>query len=101
MTSISGYCPGTWNVSRSVTSPATSITNALGKQVCLNNAPMLGGNFYYAVSTNKTTIGTNTGSFRMWQIDDEGIVRDVAQWDCPPDGTDYGSGAGKGKGGQL
>ncbi len=101
MTSISGYCPGTWNVSRSVTSPATSITNALGKQVCLNNAPMLGGNFYYAVSTNKTTIGTNTGSFRMWQIDDEGIVRDVAAWDCPPDGTDYGSGPGTGKGGSL
>lgn len=101
MTSIDGYCPGTWNVSRSVTSSATTITNALGKQVCLNNAPMLGGNFYYAVSTNKTSIGTNTGSFRMWQIDDEGIVRDVAAWDCPPDGTDYGSGAGRGKGGQL
>ena len=101
MTSIDGYCPGTWNVSKSVTTPATSITNALGKQVCLNNAPMQGGNFYYAVSTKRTSIGTNTGNFKMWQIDDEGIVRDVAVWDCPPDGVDYGSGEGRGKGGQL
>lgn len=101
MTTISGYCNGLWQVSKTVTSTATTITNALGKKICLNNAPMLGGNFYYAVSTNKTSIGDGTGSFKMWQIDDEGIVRDVAVWDCPPDGIDYGSGAGRGKGGQL
>lgn len=101
MTSLDGYCNGQWQVSRSVKSPATTISNALGKQVCLDNAPYLGGNFYYAVSTNKTTVGDGTGNFKMWQIDDEGIVRDVAVWDCPQDGVDYGSGAGRGKGGQL
>ena len=101
MTTLDGYCNGSWQVSRSISTPATSISNALGKQVCKDNAPYLGGNFYYAVSAKKTTVGDGTGTFYMWKIDDEGIVRDVATWDCPTDGVDYGSGAGKGKGGSL
>ena len=62
------------------------MTTALGKQVCQNNAPYLGGNFYYAVSVNRTSVGTGTGKFFLWKIDDEGIVRDVNHT-CPTSGS--------------
>lgn len=91
------FCTGLFTVSKSITSNAVSVTTALGKQVCQNNAPFLGGNFYYAVSVNRVSVGTGTGKFFLWQIDDEGIVRDVATHTCPTSG----SGLGTGKGGSL
>ena len=91
------FCTGLFPTSKSITSNAVSITTALGKQVCQNNAPMLGGNFYYAVSVNRVSVGTGTGKFFLWQIDDEGIIRDVATHTCPTSG----SGLGTGKGGSL
>ena len=97
MPSASDFCTGLFTVSRAITSTATSVTTALGKQVCQNNAPYLGGNFYYAVSVNRTSVGTGTGKFFLWKIDDEGIVRDVATHTCPTSG----SGLGTGKGGSL
>jgi hypothetical protein len=65
--------------------------------VCSSNAPYQGGNFYYAVSTNTTTVGPGTGAFYIWQIDDNGVVQNVAIRTCPTDGA----GNGKGKGGDL
>ena len=76
-----------FTVSRAITSTATSVTTALGKQVCQNNKLYLGGNFYYAVSVNRTSVGTGTGKFFLWKIDDEGIVRDVATHTCPTSGS--------------
>lgn len=97
MPSASDFCTGLFTVSKAITSTASSVTTALGKQVCQNNAPFLGGNFYYAVSVNRVSVGTGTGKFFLWKIDDEGIVRDVATHICPTDG----SGLGTGKGGSL
>ena len=97
MPSPSDFCTGLFTVSKAITSAAASVTTALGKQVCQNNAPFLGGNFYYAVSINRVSVGTGTGKFFLWKIDDEGIVRDVATHICPTDG----SGLGTGKGGSL
>lgn len=97
MPNASDFCTGLFTVSKAITSTAASVTTALGKQVCQNNAPFLGGNFYYAVSVNRVSVGTGTGKFFLWKIDDEGIVRDVATHICPTNG----SGLGTGKGGSL
>lgn len=94
MTYTAGYCSGMWSVQKAITSKATTIVGGVGKQVCYNNAPFLGGNFYYAVSTNKTTVGDGTGNFKMWKIDDEGIIREVVSWECPTSGNNIGTGNG-------
>jgi len=92
------FCDHLLQVSQSVTSTASSITTALGKSVCKNRAPFAGGNFYYAVSVNRVSVGPGTGKFYLWQIDDEGIIQDVAIHSCP---TSPNSGDGQGNGGSL
>lgn len=96
-TEPSGFCTGIFSVVRSVTSTVSGVTTNLGAQICDNNSPYQGGNFYYAVSSNATTVGPGTGAFYIWQIDDNGIVQDVQIRTCPTDGD----GDGKGKGGAL
>lgn len=90
------FCNGFFSVSQDVKSTATSIENGLGKVVCQNDSPMLGGNFYYAVSVNTTTVGIGTGKFFLWKIDDQGVIQDVAIHDCPS-----GTAATGGYGGSL
>lgn len=92
------FCDQLFQVSQSVTSTASSIQTALGKSVCKNRAPFAGGNFYYAVSVNRVSVGPGTGKFYLWQIDDEGIIQDVAIHSCP---TSPNSGDGQGNGGSL
>ena len=96
-TDPSDFCTGIFSVVRSVTSTVSGVTTNLGGQICDDNAPYQGNNFYYAVSSNATSVGPGTGSFYIWQIDNNGIVQDVQIRDCPTDGT----GNGKGKGGPL
>ena len=96
--SAGDFCGGLFTASQSITSTASSITTALGKTVCKSNAPFAGANFYYVVSVNQTSVGPGTGKFYLWQIDDAGIIQDVAIHDCP---TGSNSGDGKGKGGSL
>ena len=96
-TDPSGFCSGLFSVVRSVTSTVSGVTTNLGGQICDNNSPYQGNNFYYAVSSSSTTVGPGTGSFYIWQIDNNGIVQDVQIRNCPTDGT----GNGKGKGGAL
>ena len=93
----SDFCSGLFSVTKSITSTVVGVTTNLGGVVCSGNAPYQGGNFYYAVSTNTTTVGPGTGAFYIWQIDDNGVVQNVAIRTCPTDGA----GNGKGKGGDL
>ncbi len=95
--SPSDFCGGLFSVTKSITSTKSGVTTNLGGIVCSSNAPYQGGNFYYAVSTNTTTVGPGTGAFYIWQIDDNGVVQNVAIRTCPTDGA----GNGKGKGGDL
>ena len=96
-TDPSGFCTGIFSVVRSITSTVSGVTTNLGAQICDNNSPLNGNNFYYAVSSNATSVGPGTGSFYIWQIDSNGIVTNVLIRNCPTDGT----GNGKGKGGSL
>ena len=96
-TTPGGFCSGIFSVVRSVKSTISGVTSNLGGQICDNNSPFDGGGFYYAVSSNATSVGPGTGSFYIWQIDSNGIVQDVLIQNCPTDG----SGNGKGKGGSL
>ena len=96
--SAGDFCGGLFQVSQSITSTASGVTTALGHSTCKDNAPFAGSNFYYVVSVNKTNVGPGTGKFYLWQIDDSGIIQDVAIHDCP---TGADSGDGKGKGGSL
>ena len=91
------FCGGLFSVTKSITSTVSGVTTNLGAQICDNNSPFNGNNFYYAVSSNSTSVGPGTGSFYIWQIDSNGIVTDVLIRNCPTDGT----GDGKGKGGSL
>ena len=93
----SDFCSGLFSVTKSITSTVSGVTSNLGGVVCSANAPYQGGNFYYAVSTNTTTVGLGTGSFYLWQIDNNGVVQNVAIRNCPT----TGAGGGKGKGGDL
>ena len=93
----SDFCSGLFSVTKSITSTVVGVTSNLGGVVCSGNAPYQGGNFYYAVSTNTTTVGLGTGSFYLWQIDNNGVVQNVAIRNCPT----TGAGGGKGKGGDL
>lgn len=88
----SDFCDNLYTISQSITSTSTTIPNALGKTVCLKNAPFDGKNFYYAVATNTTSAGKGTGKFYLWQIDSNGVVQDVQIGNCPTDGTDSGQG---------
>ena len=96
-TSASEFCGGSYAVTKTIVTNALSITTALGKQVCENGSPKQGRNFYYAVSANSVSVGTGTGKFYLWKIDDNGLIQDVAIHNCPT----TGEGSGKGRGGSL
>jgi len=85
-------CTDIWSVSVELKSTASSITTGLGDTSCQNNAPFDGKEFWYGISSNKTSIGKGTGKFYLWQIDSNGVVMDVILMDCPTDGSDGGTG---------
>lgn len=86
------FCDEIYNTSKEIKSDATSISNATGSRVCLNDSPFDGRNRYYGVSTTKVDVGSNISFFNLWQIDSNGIVQRVETWNCTA-GTD-GNGVG-------
>lgn len=84
---MSSFCTGLFTVSKVITSTATDIETARGETVCKNGSPMLGGSFFYAVNDSPTQVGTGTGRFVAWKINDEGLILDVAVHTCPDDGS--------------
>lgn len=92
----SDFCTGLFAVRLEVKTTASSIETALGHVVCEKGRPKLGGGFYYAVSEFSTNVGTGTGKFFLWKIDDGGVIQDVAIRDCPA-----GVGTPQGRGGSL
>ena len=85
--SMRSFCTGLFTVSRVISSTATDIETARGETVCKNGSPMLGGSFFYAVNESPTQVGTGTGRFVAWKINDEGLILDVAVHTCPDDGS--------------
>ena len=85
--SMRSFCTGLFTVSRVISSTATDIETARGETVCKNGSPMLGGSFFYAVNESPTQVGTGTGRFVAWKINDEGLILDVAVHTRPDDGS--------------
>ena len=81
-------CTDVFPVSKEIKSNAGSVTTGLGSFVCENDAPFNGNGFYYGIHTSKTSIGKGTGTFKLWQIDTNGIVQSVEVGDCPASGGD-------------
>lgn len=84
---MSAFCTGLFTVSKPILSTATDIETARGETVCFNGSPMLGGSFFYAVNSSPTQVGTGTGRFVAWKINDEGLILEVAIHTCPDDGS--------------
>jgi len=78
----SGFCDAIYRASKSVTTDASTITEALGSRVCHKNSPFDGKSFYYIVSDNVVNAGAGTGQFYVWQIDSNGIIEDVSVGNC-------------------
>ena len=78
------YCDGSYPTTTEIKSAATTIAQLEPTgTVCSNGAPFDGGNLWYAVqTTNNTSIGTNSGSFNVIQINSEGTVVDQKPRDC-------------------
>jgi hypothetical protein len=89
----SNFCGGSYDLRTLVSS--TGGTYGLGARVCKGGTPFDGADRYYAVGTSPLTIGLNYGKFLIWQIDSNGIIQTITEWNC-------GSGTpGTGGGGQL
>ena len=78
------YCDGSYATTTEIKSEATTIAQLEPTgTVCRNGAPFDGGNLWYAVqTTNNTTVGTNSGSFNVIQINTEGTVIDQKPRNC-------------------
>ena len=85
-------CSDVYSVSVEMKSTASSVETGLGDTSCQSDAPFDGKEFWYGISSNKTSIGLGTGKFYLWQIDSNGVVMDVVLVNCPTDGSDGGNG---------
>ena len=78
------YCDGSYPTTTEIKSAATTIAQLEPTgTVCRNGSPFNGENLWYAVqTTNNTSIGTNSGSFNVIQINTEGTVIDQKPRNC-------------------
>jgi len=68
------------------------IDTAYGHTVCRNNQPMKGFSLYYVVSefiTNNIA-RSNSGTFYIWGIGNNGVIEAVYEWDCGSGGQGQG-----------
>ena len=76
-------CGGSYTVSTSTTSDASSIATGLHYVVYKDGARFNGNNKYYIVDTaTRTTTGEEGETKRYWKIDRAGIVQDVSLLTC-------------------
>ena len=68
------------------------IDTAFGHTVCINNQPFKGFSQFYIVDTfiNNNIARSNSGTFYIWQIGNNGVIEDVWEYDC--DGGGVGDG---------
>ena len=68
------------------------IDTAFGHTVCINNQPFKGFGQFYVVDTfiNNNIARSNSGTFYIWQIGNNGVIEDVWEYDC--EGGGIGSG---------
>ena len=68
------------------------IDTAFGHTVCINNQPYKGFGQFYVVDTfiNNNIARSNSGTFYIWQIGNNGVIEDVWEYDC--EGGGIGSG---------
>lgn len=71
------------------------VGSTLGQKICQKGTPFLGGNKYYAYTQNaaNSAAGYTGTTFELMQIDNFGIVQDLAVHNCSGGGT--GSGRSK------
>ena len=94
--SPSDFCTGIYATTVRVFSNAATfadIGSTLGQRICQKGTPYLGGNKYYAYTQNavSSAAGYIGATFEVIQIDNFGIVQDIAVHNC--------SGGGAGSGG--
>jgi len=93
---IVGICEDTWRASRSVLSPNTLENLNLGNRICTSAGSQFDGqNFWYGVRSSSINFGAGIGAgvTKVINIDENGIIQNIALWNC--------DGGGDGDGGIL
>ena len=69
-------------------STGATINEGLGGTSCIKGAPFAGKDLYYAVSTSSINSGAGigVGTFKVWQIDNNGVITDVSIVSCDTGG---------------
>lgn len=90
-TSIDGFCGTAFTTDVPVTSSVSAfadIRSTLGQQICYRGSLFRGGNKYYGYSSSSTgQVGDIGATFYLLQIDDFGIVQDIAIYNCSGSGS--------------
>lgn len=87
-----GHCNAAYGANKEITSTAGSLNALLNSQVCQGGVPFDGGNLYYGVFTSSASsaFGAGAGSYYVINIDNSGIVQELAIVSC----NTTGGGAG-------
>jgi hypothetical protein len=92
VTTQEGHCNAAYGANKAITSTAASLNALLNSQVCQGGVPFDGGNLYYGVFTSSASsaFGAGAGSYYVINIDNSGIVQELAIVSC----NTTGGGAG-------
>ena len=87
---ISDFCNTTFATPNEIKSPATTIPQLLGQQICKNGNAFVGNNLIYGVTTASvgSGIGFGVGDFYAIQVDNNGICLEVLVGNCQAAGGD-------------
>tara|TARA_R100000935_G_scaffold40385_2_gene61917 strand:+ start:421 stop:1878 length:1458 start_codon:yes stop_codon:yes gene_type:complete len=82
------FCDDTYTTSKELLSTGSTINEGLGATSCIKGAPFAGKDLYYAVSTSSINSGAGigVGTFKVWQIDNNGVITDVSIVGCDTGG---------------